>query len=221
VTYVLYLDRYHLGDPLFLTRLARDLLARDESFVLVHGPGEGAERALEADGSVARWRGTVLETADDHQEATVAMAARSLNRSIAGALTEAGVAAIRVDGDSRGLLASDPAGAVRPGNADWLGPLVASGVVPVVAALTTAGGAVRQLPAGAVLAALAEALGASVLLLARGEAAIPDPLLPADAAARLAEPEAASGALAAGVAVFATSPRGLGRGEIVLSRLAE
>lgn len=219
--YVLYLDRYHLGDPLFLTRLARDIKVRPEPVLLVHGAGEGAERALEADGSQPRWRGTVLETKTAEAAETVALAARALNRSIAHALNDAGVAAVRLDGASRGLLAASADGAVRPANAGWLGPLVASGAVPVVAALGGAGSIPRQLPAGAVLAALAEAVGGDVLLLARGDVPAGEATPVAKTAAFLPEPEAASGALAGGARVLVTRARDLGAGTLILARLAQ
>ncbi len=156
---VLYLDRYHLGDPLFLNRLARDLAAFQQPILLVHGPGEDAERALEAEGRLPEWRGSVLAVGTPEEAETVGRAARGLNRRIAHALNEAGVAAVRLDGGSRGLLRAGAGGSVEEGEAGWLSPLVRQGAVPVVAALVPDPAGVHQVDAGAVVAVLAGALG--------------------------------------------------------------
>ena len=188
--HVLYLDRYHLGDPLFLARLAKAVGARTQPLVLVHGAAEAAERALEAEGAFPEWQGGVLRVATEAERATVERAARTLNRQIATTLTEAGVAAFRADGASRGLLR--PAGdGFEVGRARWLGELAEQGAVPVVAALVPAGegAAAHEADGARVAAALAEALGATALVMATAravaEGAAP-PLPEPDLGARLA-----------------------------------
>lgn len=186
--HVLYLDRYHLGDPLFLTRLAQAVRQRSEGLVLVHGAAEAGERALEAEGTFPEWRGGVLAVETAAQRATVERAARTLNRQIAAALTEAGVPAFRADGASRGLLRVTGAG-VEVGPAGWVGALAEQGAVPVVAALVPGeGGAAREVDPLRVAVALAGALGATAVVLstarAVGEGDAP-PLPEPDLAARL------------------------------------
>ncbi|MEL7363325.1 MAG: hypothetical protein AAFN13_14715, partial [Bacteroidota bacterium] len=47
---LLFLDDYHLGDPLFLTGLAQDLARSRRPALLLHAGREAAATALEADG---------------------------------------------------------------------------------------------------------------------------------------------------------------------------
>lgn len=204
---VLYLDRYHLGDPLFLTGFARDVLALGVPAVLVHGSGEAAERALEAEGRFPERRGGLLVTQTPEELATVVRAARELNRQIAHALNEAGVSVVRLEGSSRGLLRAAGDG-VELGNADWFRPLVAQRVVPVIAALLGGVADAREVSGGAVAAALARALGgpeAAVTFLTprpkelpAGQARVALEALPAEV---VPEPEAVRAALREGAEV--------------------
>jgi hypothetical protein len=206
VTRVLYLDRYHLGDPLFLNGLARTLATSQTPTILVHGAAEDGERALEARGRSPRWDGDVLAVADAEETALIERAARDLNRRIAHALNEAGVAAVRMDGGSRGLLARDPEGGVRAGATAWLAELLRQGVVPVVAALVPEGEAAREASGGAVAGALARAFadGVAVFLARR-------PLGDGEAAAEaLGDPAAARAGEASGANTHAVTPRDLG-----------
>ncbi|HEX8386394.1 MAG TPA: acetylglutamate kinase, partial [Rubricoccaceae bacterium] len=104
------LGPYHLGDPLFVSALARDLAARKEGLVLVHGSGEAGERALESRGVFPEAKGGVWQTASDDERADVERSARDLNRRLVHELTEAGVPAVRVMAADRGLLASGDEG---------------------------------------------------------------------------------------------------------------
>lgn len=206
---VLLLDPYHLGDPLFVTGLARDLAARRGGLVLVHGSGERGERALEASGAVPREVDGVWAVETDGEAETVERTTRELNREIAHELNEAGVASTRLVGADRGLLKGDGAGGVHVGRSGWLAELVGRGVVAVVAALVAAPGApaLREVEAGRAAAALAGALAEPVLVLRRGRLdAQPDgPLSLGDGAVRaaLGAPEAARRALAEGARVVA------------------
>ena len=211
---VLYLDRYHLGDPLFLNGLSRDVLASPEPLVLVHGAGEAAERALEAQGRIPEWREGVLAVESESDRALVERAARDLNRRIAHALNEAGVAAVRLDAGSRGLFRVE-SGALAVKNRDWLAPLVAQRVVPVLAALLEGGDSTaREVSGGEVAGRLALALGemgstTRVLMLTKNasytsETAIRSHgVVPLDAVEEgaLPEPEAVRAALVTGAEV--------------------
>ena len=155
---VLYLDRYHLGDPLFLNGFARDVLAFPEPLVIVHGSGEAAERALEAQGRIAEWKDGVLAVETDADRALVERAGRDLNRQIVHTLNDAGVAAVRLDAGSRGLLKATEKG-VEAKKIDWLRTLVAQGAVPVILAVLDAeGGPAREMNGGAVAGEIAASL---------------------------------------------------------------
>ncbi|WP_412063242.1 hypothetical protein [Rubrivirga sp. IMCC45206] len=159
---VLYLDPYFLGDPLFLPGLARDLAARGEGLVLVHGSGERGERALESMGLFPTATAGVWATDSDEARAAVERATRELNRQIAAELNEAGVASIRATGADRGLIRAGGDG-IEAGNVAWLGATVGHGVVAVVAAL--AGAPVREVDAAAVAGGLARALDVPLVAL--------------------------------------------------------
>lgn len=155
---VLYLDRYHLGDPLFLTGFARDVLAFVEPVALVHGSGEAAERALEAQGRIPAYEGGVIAAETDEDRALVERAARDLNRTIVHTLNDAGVAAVGVEAGSRGLVKAAETGLAAK-NVGWFGELLAQRAVPVVAALVSgAPGEPREVSGGAVAGLLAGAL---------------------------------------------------------------
>ncbi len=179
MTYIFYLDRYHLGDPLFLNGFARDVRDLVAPCLVVHGAGEAAERALEARGRTARWEEGVLiaETAEDR--ALVVRAARDLNRQIAHALNDAGVAAVALEAGGRGLLRHTETG-LRVGNADWLREIVERRAVPVVSALVSSGdGGVREVNGGAVAGVLARALAGmeeNVVVMFIGKNRLPVPL---------------------------------------------
>ena len=165
------LDPYLLGDPLFLTQLARDLAHRGGGAVLVHGSGEAGERALEATGAVARQLDGVWAVASEEEAHVVERATRELNRQIVHELNEAGVSAIRVLGADRGLLKRDGA-TVLAGATEWLDELASQGVVAVVAAVvapTEGGGALREIDRLEASAALARAAsGARVRVMTAG-----------------------------------------------------
>ncbi len=168
---LLLLDAYHLGDPLFLTGLARDLAARGAGAVLVHGSGERGERALESLGLLPTATDGVWAVADEEQAAIVERTTRDLNREIAHELNEAGVASVRVIGADRGLLKRE-GDAVTAGRTAWLGRLMEQGVVAVVAALVEGeGDALREVDAAAAAAALAGALGQPATVLLRSAVA--------------------------------------------------
>lgn len=171
---VVLLDPYHLGDPLFITQLARDVQARSGGLVLVHGSAERGERALEALGAVAveedgRWR-----TGTEPERAAVERAMRELNRQVVHELNENGVSAVRVTGANRGLLRVVD-GAVAAGETAWVRRLVEQGVVLVAAALVEAdGGTLVEVDAAAAAAVLADALGAEAVVALAARRSVPE-----------------------------------------------
>ena len=161
---VVYLDPYHLGDPLFVSGLARDLAARGAGLVLVHGSGERGERALESLGRAPRATDGTWDTEDAEGAAAVERAARELNREIVHELNEQGVASIRATGADRGLLKRRE-GQVEAGRTAWLADLVRQGVVVVVASLVEDAGTLHEADAATAAATLAQALGGTALAL--------------------------------------------------------
>ena len=186
--FVFFLDAYHLGDPLFLTGLARDLKARHdaggEGVVIVHGVGEAAERAIEATGREPVRVAGALQTPTAQDAALVERAGRDLNRQIVHELNDAGVHAIRVTGADRGLVRPD--GTV--GKTEWLATLARQrGVAVVVSLAPEADGTLREadpavlsariarsLASGAVVALGTPEAGVRSLSGAALEAAVPD-----------------------------------------------
>ncbi|HEX8299849.1 MAG TPA: hypothetical protein VF594_11875 [Rubricoccaceae bacterium] len=186
---VVLLDPYHLGDPLFVSQLARDVAARKEGLVFVHGSGEAGERALEARGLFPEARDGAWVVGSAAEAADVERATRDLNRRLMHEMSEAGAPAVRVMGADRGLLARGPDGTLRTGRTAWLSALVAQGGVAVVASLVASedGAALQEVDAAEAAARLAEALAAdAVVLLASGRAvASEDAMTVAEAASML------------------------------------
>lgn len=165
--HVLYLDPYFLGDPLFMTGLARDLRARmdagGDGLVIVHGTGEEGERAVEAMGHEPIREAGALVLSDAEAAGAVERAGRDLNRRLVDTLNEAGVSAVRVVASDRGLVRPD--GSI--GDASWLTRLAGQRAVPVVLAMQADGmSAPRDLdPAGVSALLAAGSDGGSVLAL--------------------------------------------------------
>ena len=191
--FVLYLDAYHLGDPLFLTGLARDARARFDAggsgFVIVHGTGEAGERAVEALGiEPARESGALVPPTPEAARAAE-RAGRDLLRQVVHELSEAGVHAVRVTGADRGLVRAD--GSI--GKASWVGDLARQRAVPVVLSLApeasgevgsgAPGGApdVREVDPAGLSGRLAAAIGAEAVV-ALGTPLAGDGTLSAEAA---------------------------------------
>lgn len=168
MTYVFYLDRYHLGDPLFLNRFARDLGRLAAPRLVVHGPGDDAELALEADGTLVRWQAGVPAVSTPHERAVVERVTRDVGRRLTHTMNDAGLSAVRLDGASRGLLRPTDDGYAL-GSTDWLIQLAQQGAIPVVAALAPADEGMQPVPGGVLAGHLAGRFEAArVVLFGRG-----------------------------------------------------
>ena len=232
MTYVLYLDRYHLGDPLFLTGFARDVQHLGGSCLLVHGAGEAAERALEAQGRFPTFEGGVLAVESAEDLRVVARAARELNRQIVHTLNDAGVASVGLEASGRGLLERADGG-IRAKKVTWLRDLVAQGAVPVVMALLPGpGGEAEEVSGGAVAGALALALAesgtpaAAAFLTKNGQNGlhsadqrVEEAAMEAVAEGVMPEPEALRDAHGTGADVIITSRSGLRSAPVVATRI--
>jgi acetylglutamate kinase len=171
--YLVLLDRYHLGDDLFLNDLAQRLGQRPAGkppLLFVHGSGEKVERTLESRGLFpTRTDAGVLDVTEAASVALVERAIREVNQDLVARLTDAVVSAVGVQGVDRHVLrleAAEDSGAdaedlrVATGRVGWIEALVKQRVVPVVSALAEhpAERRAREVPAADAVAALARAL---------------------------------------------------------------
>jgi len=162
--YVVYLDRHHLGDELFLKSLAQHFAQAESgepSCLLVHGSGEKVERTLEAQGYFPERSDGVLDIEGEEQRRLVERAVRETNQEIVAALTDEVVSTVGIQGVDRNLLGLDDRGKVTAANVGWLAALVKQRVVPVVSALVEDEEGPREVWAADVTVALADALSAS------------------------------------------------------------
>ncbi|MCS3663545.1 acetylglutamate kinase [Salinibacter ruber] len=162
--YLVYLDRHHLGDELFLKSLAQHFSNAGTdapTCVLVHGSGEKVERTLEAQGYFPERSGGVIDVETEDQRRLVERAVREVNQDIAAALTDEVVSTVGIQGVDRGLFRLGDDASLQAANVGWLSALLKQHVVPVVSALVEASdtGTVHEVGTEAAVRALARALG--------------------------------------------------------------
>jgi len=196
--YLLYLDRYHQGDPLFQKELAQRFARTrpgEPPALILHTAGEKLERTLEAEGLFPeRDAGGVVQTETPRQAALAERAAREANQEIVALFTEEEVSVVGLQGADRGLLHSGAAsgeedsedgsqdGSVTAGALGWVEDLVKMRVVPVVSALAEGPERAEAVAPDRAALALAEALesfAVTFCFLVKGDR-LRDPL-PADA----------------------------------------
>lgn len=163
--YLVYLDRHHLGDDLFLKSLAQHLAdagTGGPTCLLVHGSGEKVERTLEAQGYFPERTDGVLEVERPEQRRLVERAVREVNQDVVATLTDEVVSTVGIQGVDRGLLQTDPDGGLQATKVGWVSALLKQRVVPVVSALVEApSGEVQEVWPVEAVAALARALNGS------------------------------------------------------------
>ncbi len=164
--YVLYLDRHHLGDGLFLKSLAQHMASAQgegPACLLVHGSGEKVERTLEAQGHFPEREKGVLKIDGEDQRRLVERAVREMNQEIVATLTDEVVSTVGIQGVDRGLFQQPEDGVIRAENAGWVSALLKQHVVPVVSALVEdpSSGRVREFWGVEAVVAIAEALAPS------------------------------------------------------------
>ncbi len=223
--YLVYLDRYHLGDPTFIKNLAHEAgqaPSGEPSSVMVHGSGEKVERTLEAQGYFPERVEGVLDVQTAEQQRLVERAVREVNRDLVGTFTDEVVSTVGVQGVDRGLLRLDEAGGLHTGKTGWVEALVKQRVLPVVSALarTPDETEVREVAPAEALTALAASFEASfdpkaVFLVTTGRPGIPgeagvrpEVTLDAVTEAHVPEPDAVQQVHAAGLPVLLTSIQG-------------
>ncbi len=138
---ILYIDRYHLDDVLFLRALTGSLGSKVQPgrMLICHGSGELVERLFEAEARFPERIDGVLKLEDARDQELFERGMRDTGRKLSGMLTDAVVPAVPLVGMDRGLVTVDEDGVVRVGRATWLEELLDRKVVPVLAAMARRG----------------------------------------------------------------------------------
>ncbi|HMB92553.1 MAG TPA: hypothetical protein VKP65_16990 [Rhodothermales bacterium] len=228
--HLIYLDAYHLDDPLYVPSLARMMgrLRRAVPLCLfLHGSGERAERLLEAEGRFPKKENGRVQARTPQEAALVEKALRQVNRQIVSTLTEEIIHAVGFQGTDRGLLLMDEGRDVKTGRMGWLVELIQKGAVPVLSALVhhpeTA--APYEADLTQVMLAVAHALSQEdvrVVFFSRrdqpgvmvDDVVLDEVALEAVPAGHLPDPIAVQAVVEAGFAAFLTSASGLFGAEI-------
>jgi len=237
--YIVYLDRYHLGDPLFIKKMAKQITqGAQRDCLIVHGSGEKVERTLEAQGIFPERLKGVIDVENEKQKRLVERAVREANQEIVGSLTDEVVSTVVIQGTDRGLLRIETADGsetgpnLSVGKTGWLEALLKQHVVGVVSSLArTASGEVREVwTADAVIAiesALDDVFDATVVFLSQaGQAGIIDAKGTKDevdatsVGDAVAEPDAVRHVVGAGCSAIVTNPEGLWDDPVRATRLA-
>ena len=136
-TMILYIDRYHLSDVLFLRAVAQSLGMRagKDPFIIVHGSGEEVERKFEAEALFPDRTGGILRPRGPLEVQLFERGMRDTARKLVGLLTDSIVPSVAVAGQDRGLMSRDDGGQLRVNAAGWFSELLDQGVVPVVSAM--------------------------------------------------------------------------------------
>lgn len=247
--YLLYLDRYHLGDPLFVKNLAKHIQqGPSRECLIVHGSGEKVERTFEAQGFFPERTRGVLDVKTTEQKRLVERAVREANQEIVGSLTDEVISTVGIQGTDRGLLRlsagngheaqGDGAPAtlsgddveITTGKVGWLEALLKQQVIAVVSALAESESRVHEIwtadAATALAHSLSDAFDITAVMLTTGDrSGVTDATgtreeASVDAASsQIAEPEAAEHLIDAGISVIVTSPKGLWSDPISATRL--
>ena len=225
--YLVYLDRHHLGDALFLKSMAQHFAqsgSEAPSTLLVHGSGEKVERTLEAQGYFPERTEGVLDVATDEQRRLVERAVREVNQELVATLTDEVVSTVGIQGVDRGLLQREEDGALQASDAGWVSALIKQHVIPVVSALVENPdtGKVHEVQPAKAVVALARTLEASFspvacMFTTAEQSGLPDGTggVLDDASVdtirgeHVPNPEAVRGLFNAGLPVLITSPQGL------------
>lgn len=136
-TYLLYLDDYHLEDPVFVQSMARIMHRRDRlpPCLMVHGSGGQAERRLEAEGLFPETENGVVQPTTSEEHALVERGLRMATQQVVGTLVDEIIYAVGFQGADRGLLERQADGTLMAGDLDWLETLIDQQAIPVISTL--------------------------------------------------------------------------------------
>ena len=159
--YLVYFDRYHLGDDIFINDLAQRMHQAppgEPLCLIVHGSGEKVERTLESQGIFPERTGGVLDVEAPEQVRLVERAIRETNQKLVTTLTDEVVPAVGIQGVDRSLLQHGDEG-LSVHRIGWVEALLKQRVVPVISALVhhPDEGRVREAAADDTAVALAQA----------------------------------------------------------------
>lgn len=135
---VVYLDRYHQEDPLFLRSLCWALKSEQSQappFVLVHGSGEHTERQLEGEGLIPTRSEGILDATAATERTLIERTIREFNLKTVAVLTDQQIPAVGVQGTDRNLFRLTAEGNLEVGKLRWIQDLAQKRVVPVISAL--------------------------------------------------------------------------------------
>lgn len=136
--HLLFLDPYHLDDPLFISTLARlrsKVQAQPPPTLLLHGGGDQAERLLEAEGHFPSKSGGIIQPTSPQEAVLLERAIRGVNRKLVSTFTDEGIHSVGFHGVDRKLLRLQDDGTLRAGKLAWLLDLAHKGVLPVLSTL--------------------------------------------------------------------------------------
>ena len=161
--YLIYLDRYHLGDELFIDELAQRLHRAPTgppSCGIIHGSGEKVERTLESQGLFPERTNGTIDVDDAKTRQLVERSVRESNQEIVAALTDEVVPTVGIQGVDRSLFQLETDGHLIVSKVGWVAALIKQRVVPVVSALAhhPTEGHVQELAPAQATTALAQAL---------------------------------------------------------------
>jgi acetylornithine/N-succinyldiaminopimelate aminotransferase len=187
-----------LEGPGRLAEFAADLVSHDRPFVLVHGGGADVTAWCDKLNIPSSFHDGLRVTDEASLEVATAVLTGLVNSRLVAALVAAGVKAVGLSGIDGGLLTAEPhpdadrlgrVGTVASVDSAWLRDLLAVGRVPVLAPVAAdASGIVYNINADDAAAAVAEALGASLLVYLSD---VPAVLVDGKAVGTIGAPEAA------------------------------
>lgn len=163
-----------LDGPAQIEAFARELAAVRAPLVLVHGGGAEVSSWLERAGLTARFEGGLRVTDDATLEVATAVLAGLANKRLVAALRHHGLDAVGIAALDGGVLETVPhrnaaklghVGEVASASPSLLATLLGEGRLPVIASIGAHDGALLNLNADDVAAALAASLHARTLIL--------------------------------------------------------
>lgn len=159
---LLYLDREHLGDTMFIKELASRLTRlgmEGPPRAVIHGSGPQTEQALETEGLFLERSKGVFPVSSPREQALVERSIRETNQRMVSLLTELHVASVGIQGVDRKLFQRSKEQLIQVHNPQWIEQLAQQYVTPVISTLgvDTSSGQIHELSAPLAVNAFARA----------------------------------------------------------------